>query len=150
MCVRINVVCVVRVPIHWIRLSETIVTSTSILIPKKCYNYEALSSEAQTEWEMIQQTHNVATKSLQRRCNVTTLQRRCNDVVETLRVCWGETNTDTTSSTYETTGAQRWTATEEPLWNGQYEKYWTRNRILNSDAAPVTNICSVRTGAPVS
>ena len=28
-----------------------------------------------------QQTHNVATTSLQRRCNVVTLQRRCNDVV---------------------------------------------------------------------
>ena len=28
-----------------------------------------------------EQTHNVATTSLQRRCNVATLQRRCNDVV---------------------------------------------------------------------
>ena len=35
-----------------------------------------------------QETHNVATTSLQRRCNVTTLQRRCNDVVRTLCVCW--------------------------------------------------------------
>ena len=34
------------------------------------------------------QTHNVATTSLQRRCNVTTLQRRCNDVVRTLYVYW--------------------------------------------------------------
>ena len=32
-----------------------------------------------------QQTHNVATTSLQRRCNVT---RRCSDVVGTLCVCW--------------------------------------------------------------
>ena len=28
------------------------------------------------------------TTSQQRRCNVTTLQRRCNDVVRTLCVCW--------------------------------------------------------------
>ena len=28
------------------------------------------------------------TTSLQHRCNVTTLQRRCNDVVATLCVCW--------------------------------------------------------------
>ena len=35
-----------------------------------------------------QQTHNVAGTSLERRCNVTTLQRLCNDVVATLRVCW--------------------------------------------------------------
>ena len=33
-------------------------------------------------------THNVQTTSLQRRCNVVTLQRRCNDVVVTLCVCW--------------------------------------------------------------
>ena len=32
-----------------------------------------------------QQTHNVATASLQRCCNVVTLQRRCNDVVCLLR-----------------------------------------------------------------
>ena len=38
-----------------------------------------------------QQTHDVATTSLQRRCNVVTLQRRCNDVTATLCVCWGET-----------------------------------------------------------
>ena len=31
-----------------------------------------------------QQTHNVVTASLQRRCSVTTLQRRCNDVVRLL------------------------------------------------------------------
>ena len=35
-----------------------------------------------------QQTHNVAGTSLKRCCNVTTLQRRCNDVVATLCVCW--------------------------------------------------------------
>ena len=35
-----------------------------------------------------QQTHNVATTSLQRRCNVTTLQRRCNVVVRRVCVCW--------------------------------------------------------------
>ena len=34
----------------------------------------------------FQQTHNVVTTSLQR--NVTTLQRRCNDVEATLCVCW--------------------------------------------------------------
>ena len=34
------------------------------------------------------QTHNVAGTSLKRRCNVTTLQRRCNDVIATLCVCW--------------------------------------------------------------
>ena len=33
-------------------------------------------------------TGNVATTSLQRRCNVTTLQRRCNDVVVTSCVYW--------------------------------------------------------------
>ena len=43
---------------------------------------------AQEVVKATQQTHNVATKSLQRRCNVTTLQRRCNDVVVTLGVCW--------------------------------------------------------------
>ena len=32
--------------------------------------------------------HNVAGTSLHRRCNVTTLQRRYNDVVATLSVCW--------------------------------------------------------------
>ena len=37
-----------------------------------------------------QQTHNVATTSLQRRCNVVTLQWRCKDVVITLCVCWGD------------------------------------------------------------
>ena len=35
-----------------------------------------------------QRTHNIAGTSLPRRCNVTTLQRRCNDVVATLCVCW--------------------------------------------------------------
>ena len=35
-----------------------------------------------------QQTHNVAGMSLQRRCNVTTLQRRCNDVLATVCACW--------------------------------------------------------------
>ena len=35
-------------------------------------------------WEGSQQTHNVATTSLQCRCNVLTLQRRCNDVVALL------------------------------------------------------------------
>ena len=35
-----------------------------------------------------QQTHNISPTSLQRRCNVRTLQRRCNDVVRTLCVCW--------------------------------------------------------------
>ena len=39
-----------------------------------------------------QQTHNVITMSLQRRCNVTTLQRRCNDVDATLCVCWEVSN----------------------------------------------------------
>ena len=34
------------------------------------------------------QTHNVAARSLQRRCNVVTLQQRCNGVVATLCVCW--------------------------------------------------------------
>ena len=33
---------------------------------------------------LTQQTHNVSRTSLQRRCNVTTLQRRLNDVIETL------------------------------------------------------------------
>ena len=40
-----------------------------------------------------QQTYNVVITSLQRRSNVTTLQRRCNDVVATLCVCWGCTFT---------------------------------------------------------
>ena len=35
-----------------------------------------------------QQTHNVTRTSLQRRCNVTMLQRCCNDVPATLYVCW--------------------------------------------------------------
>ena len=35
-----------------------------------------------------QQTRNVAGTSLQHRCNVRTLQRRCNAVVATLCVCW--------------------------------------------------------------
>ena len=35
-----------------------------------------------------QQSHNVTTTSLQRRCNVMTLQRRCYDVIVTLCVCW--------------------------------------------------------------
>ena len=35
-----------------------------------------------------QQTHNVETTSLQRRCNVVMLQRRCKDVVSTLCVYW--------------------------------------------------------------
>ena len=35
-----------------------------------------------------QQTHNVATTSLQRRCNVMTMQRRFNDVGRTLCVFW--------------------------------------------------------------
>ena len=35
-----------------------------------------------------QQTHNVATTSLQRLCNVVTLQRRYNNVPATLCVCW--------------------------------------------------------------
>ena len=39
----------------------------------------------------IKQIHNVATTSLQRRSNVT-LQRRCNDVVTTLCVCWVRAN----------------------------------------------------------
>ena len=34
------------------------------------------------------QTHNLATTLLQRRCNVKTLQRRCNDVDATLCVSW--------------------------------------------------------------
>ena len=38
--------------------------------------------------DIIQQTHNVTTTSLQRRCNVVTLHRRCNDVPATLCVCW--------------------------------------------------------------
>ena len=38
--------------------------------------------------ETTQQTYNVATTSLQRCCNVVTLQRRCKDVVATLCVCW--------------------------------------------------------------
>ena len=36
---------------------------------------------------LSQQTHNVLTTTLQRRCNVVTLQRRRNDVVATLCVC---------------------------------------------------------------
>ena len=41
-----------------------------------------------SKWHITQQAHNVATTSLQRRCNVMTLQRRCNDVDGTLCVCW--------------------------------------------------------------
>ena len=49
------------------------------------------------EWHLLlsfrlyletKQTHNVLTTSLQRRCEVVMLQRRCNDVVATLCVCW--------------------------------------------------------------
>ena len=39
-----------------------------------------------------QQTRCVAGTSLQCRCNVTTLQRRCSDVVATLCVCWVHTS----------------------------------------------------------
>ena len=39
------------------------------------------------------QKHIVPTTSLQRRCNVVTLQRRCKDVVATLCVCWGDAKT---------------------------------------------------------
>ena len=39
-----------------------------------------------------QQTHDVATTSLQRRCNVVTLQRRCYDVVYLLDMAQQETN----------------------------------------------------------
>ena len=41
-----------------------------------------------TEDVHTQQTYNVAITSLQRRCNVVTLQRRFNDVPATLCVCW--------------------------------------------------------------
>ena len=42
----------------------------------------------QSDKNLAKQTHNIATTSLQRRCNLTTLQRRCNDVVRTLCDCW--------------------------------------------------------------
>ena len=38
------------------------------------------------------QTYIAVTTSLECRCNVTTLQRRCNDVVATLCVCWVYSN----------------------------------------------------------
>ena len=41
--------------------------------------------------------HNVATTSLQRRCNVVTLQRRCKGVPSTLCVCWVGVPSPTTS-----------------------------------------------------
>ena len=44
-----------------------------------------LFQRASAEKASTQQIHNVATTSLQRRCNVVTLQRRCNDVVVTFR-----------------------------------------------------------------
>ena len=71
--------------------------------------FRALKRLAITSWilyplELVtQQTHNVATTSLQRRCNVTTqqrrcnvttLQRRCNDVVWMLCVCWVNAQSD--------------------------------------------------------
>ena len=48
----------------------------------------APSTRVVSSTENTQQTHSVATTLLQRRCNVTTLQRRCYDVVWTLCVCW--------------------------------------------------------------
>ena len=43
---------------------------------------------AKVAYKSSQQTHNVPSTSLQRRCNVMTLQRRCKDVVATLCACW--------------------------------------------------------------
>ena len=59
-----------------------------------------------------QQTYNVAATSLQRRCNVVTLQRLCNDVVITLCVCWecalNFISRHPSLSTYTNTHARKW------------------------------------------
>ena len=63
----------------------------------------------QPSWDTTQQTRNVASTSLQRRCNVVMLQRRCNDVVCLLgkmNASWGKDN-DKTNVLYETTDAQK-------------------------------------------
>ena len=52
-----------------------------------CPHTELLKCPGETT--RTQQIHNVAVTSLQCRCNVTTLQRRYNDIVATLCVCWG-------------------------------------------------------------
>ena len=50
--------------------------------------YISGSNNIYSKEQGTQQTHNVAGTSLQRRCNVLTLRRRCNDIVATVCVYW--------------------------------------------------------------
>ena len=70
-----------------------------------------------------QQTHNVATTSLQRRCNVVTLQRRCNDVFARLCVCWASSiQSDKADCLYH------WYQFDRKSWNSI--AYWNNSNIL--------------------